>query len=70
MSNLQAGLLGFVIAALSAVAYFLSRRSETEGTRKAAEEERERIVAQARREAEAAQREAQVGTRDELLRLR
>ena len=70
MSNLQAGLFGFVIAALSAVAYFLSRRSETEGTRKAAEEERERIVAQARREAEAAQREAQVGARDELLRLR
>ncbi|MEY4951246.1 MAG: hypothetical protein RL698_3457 [Pseudomonadota bacterium] len=70
MSNLQAGLFGFVIAALSAVAYFLSRRSETEGTRKAAEEERERIVAQARREAEAAHREAQVGARDELLRLR
>jgi len=70
VSNLQAGIIGFVLAALGAAAFHFLQRARVGQLLRAAEEERERIVDQARREAEAAQREAQVAARDELLRQR
>ena len=70
MTNWQAGLLGFLIAAVCAVLLHLQRRRRLEGMAREADESRERIVAEARREAETYQREARSKARDEGLRTR
>jgi ribonuclease Y len=70
VTNWQAGLLGFVIAAVCGALVHLQRRQRLQGMARAADEERERIVAEARREAETFQREARVQAKDEGLRSR
>ncbi|MEW6269273.1 MAG: ribonuclease Y [Thermodesulfobacteriota bacterium] len=70
MTNWQAGLLGFVIAAVAALVLFLARRRQLAAIAREAGEARERILADARREAETLRREAQVQAKDELLRSR
>lgn len=70
MTNWQAGLLGFVIAALGAALVYWLRRTRLERVAREAELVRERIVAEAKREAETVQREARVQARDEGLRSR
>src|SRR5690606_1608603 len=70
VTNWQAGLLGFVIAALGAALVYWLRRTRLERVAREAELVRERIVAEAKREAETVQREARVQARDEGLRSR
>ena len=70
MTNWQAGLLGFVIAALGAALVHWLRRARLERAALEAESVRERIVLEAKREAETFQREARVQARDEGLRSR
>ncbi|HEY8518035.1 MAG TPA: ribonuclease Y [Candidatus Binatia bacterium] len=70
MTNWQAGLLGFVIAAVVALAMYLLRRKEVAAIVREAEEARDRILADARREADTLRREAQIQAKDELLRSR
>jgi ribonuclease Y len=70
VTNWQAGLLGFVIAAAAALVSFLLRRRQLAGVAREADEARERILTDARREAETLRREAQVQAKDELLRCR
>lgn len=70
MTNLQAGLLGFAISAVIAAVVFLARRGGAGRIRKAAEDERNRMLEEARRQAEAVRREADVERKDEQLRLR
>ncbi len=70
MTNLQAGILGFLIAAaLAAVLYLFVRQRFARRARLLADEH-ERIVAEANREAEALRREARAQARDELLKAR
>jgi ribonuclease Y len=70
VTNWQAGILGFLIAAACAVVVHLQRRRRLEGMGREADEARERIIAEARREAETFQREARVQAQDEGLRAR
>jgi ribonuclease Y len=70
VTNWQAGLLGFVIAALGAALVHWLRRARLERVALEAESVRERIVAEAKREAETYQREARLQARDEGLRTR
>ena len=70
MTNWQAGLLGFLIAAVCAALAYFQRRRRLDGMTREADEARERIVAEARREAETFQREARVQARDEGMRSR
>jgi ribonuclease Y len=70
VSNLLAGFLGFVIAALvCAGVYLLQRRRQTDRVRSGLEEGA-RTLEEARRSAEATRREAEVQAKDELLRAR
>jgi len=70
VTNWQAGLLGFVIAAVCAALLHLQRRRRLAAMVREADESRERIVAEARREADTYQREARVKARDEGLQTR
>jgi ribonuclease Y len=70
VTNLQAGALGFVIAAALAAIGFLLQRRTTARLSRETRQERERILADARKDAETVRREAQVQAKDEVLRLR
>ena len=70
MTNWQAGLVGFVIAALLAAIVHWQRRARLDRMAREADESRERIVAEAKREAETVQREARAQARDESLKTR
>ena len=70
MTNLQAGLLGFAAAAAIAALVFLLRRRQIEGGARAAREEQERLLAEARKDAETVRREAQIQAKDQVLQLR
>lgn len=70
MSNLQAGILGFVIATIVAAVLGAIARQRLARRAAGAEAERERVLADARKEAEALRREAQVQAKDDVLRAR
>ena len=70
MTNVQAGILGFVIAAGFAVVFFIMRRRSIERQSLGALAERDRILGEAAKDAETVRREAQVEAKDEALGLR
>jgi ribonuclease Y len=70
VTNLQAGILGFLIAAAGAAVLYLFLRRRFASQARSLQGERERIVADATREADTVRREAQVQARDELLKAR
>ena len=70
MSNLQAGILGFVLAAIVAAIFGAIARQRIKGRAAGAEAEEQRLLDAARREADSLRREAQVQAKDEVLRAR
>jgi ribonuclease Y len=70
VSNLQAGILGFVLAAIVAAVLGALARQRLARRSAGAEAEGERILGDARKEADALRREAQVQAKDEVLRAR
>lgn len=70
MTNLQAGFLGFLIAAICAAALYVLRRQQLVKSSREVAASGERILAEARREAEAVRREAEIQAKDEVLRSR
>ena len=70
MGDLQAGVVGFAVAAgLAALFVLISRRRASEGA-SSLQQEAERAVEEARREAEAIRKEAELAGRDERAKLR
>ncbi len=70
VTNFQAGLVGFAIAAVLAALGYLLRRRELVRLLAEAEATRDRLAADARKDAETIRREAHVQAKDEVLRLR
>src|SRR5262249_32805693 len=70
VNSLLAGILGFVLAAIVLLVLFGFRKRSTAGADRDADQARERLLADARREAETIQRSAEVQVKDDLLRLR
>jgi ribonucrease Y len=70
VNSLQAGILGFVLAAIVSLVVFGLRRRSTADADRDADQARERLLTDARREAESIQRAAEIQARDDLLRLR
>lgn len=70
MTNLQAGILGFLIAAAGAAVVYLLVRQRFARRARTLADEHDRIVAEANREAETLRREARAQAHDELLKAR
>ena len=70
MTNLQAGILGFAVAAAVAIVFFAMRRRSMSDQSRDVVAERDKILGEAAREAESLRREAQVRAKDEVLGLR
>ena len=70
MSTFQAGILGFVLAAVVAAILAGARRRSSSSAEREAEQARERLLADARREADTVRRDAQLQAKDEILGLR
>lgn len=70
MSNLQAGISGFVLATVITAVFFWIARQRWVREARSSEVERDRLLGEARKEAESIRREAQVQAKDDLLKAR
>jgi ribonucrease Y len=70
VSNLQAGILGFVLATVITAVFFWIARQRWVREARSSEVERDRLLGEARKEAESIRREAQVHAKGELLKAR
>jgi ribonucrease Y len=70
VTNLQAGILGFVLASVLTAVFFWFARQRWVREARSSEVERDRLLEEARKEAESIRREAQVHAKGELLKAR